>query len=609
MAGKYLKGITIEIGGDTGPLAKALADVNKKSRDLEGELKEVNRLLKLDPGNTVLVTQKQKLLADSVTNTKGKLETLKEAEKQAQAQFKKGDLSEEQYRDLQREIVNAETKLKSLETQGRQTNAVLSKDQAIGNLKNIGKAAAVGVVAAGVAIGGMVIKVVENADELQRQADVTGLSAERLQELQYVGNNLGVELDVITGAQSKLTKSMSAGKDGTGAQAEAFAKLGISIVDSDGNLRDSKVVMEEAFDALGKVGNETERDALAMEIFGKSGMELNPIIKAGGDELNRLSEEAKTSGSVMSNDAVAGLDSFGDTIDNLKASVLGSFGEKFAELLPTIQGFLDKLKELPSWINQNQTLLIILGVIFGTITALVIAFNIQQALLASGMTLWGAIAGVGTAITTGLGAAFAFLTSPIGLVILAIGAIIAIGVLLYKNWDTIKLKMGELWTKIKGVFGKVEEAITSPFTAAKKIVGGIVDGIKGFFDFEWKLPKIKMPHFSVSWSTTGFWGGVGQFLGLPGKPSIGVNWYAKGGIFDKPTLFNTPYGLKGVGEAGPEVVAPLSDLKGMLGLDGSNQGLSVNIEQFINNRKQDVQALMEELEFYKMQASKSRGGK
>jgi len=666
MASKNIRGITIEIGGDTGPLGKALEEVNKKSRALGSELKEVEKLLKLDPGNTVLVAQKQKLLADQVTNTKGKLETLKEAERQVQEQFKKGDISEEQYRELQREVIKTETELKSLEAQGRQTNAVLSKDQAIGNLKNIGKAAVGATVAAGVAIGAMVVQVVESADELQRQSDVTGLSAERLQELQYIGNNLGVDLDVLTGAQAKLTKSMAAAKVGAEGQtmsladqeraainvekaqktyneavkkygdnsleardaqlklseaqdqtpealkgtALAFETLGVSVIDSNGNLKSAEQVQGEVFEALNKVGNETERDALSMQIFGKSAMEMNPMIKAGGDELNRLAEEARTSGSVMSNEAVAGLDTFGDTIDNLKSSVLGAFGEKFAELLPTIQGFLDKLKELPSWIDQNKTALTILGVAFGTITALVIAFNIQQALMASGMTLWGAIAAFGTTVTTSLGVAFTFLTSPIGLVILAIGAIIAIGVLLYKNWDTIKLKMGELWTNIKMVFGKVEDAITKPFTKAKEVVGGIVDKIKGFFNFQWKLPTIKMPHFSVSWSKTGFWGKVGDFLGLPGKPSIGVEWYAKGGIFDKPTLFNTPYGLKGVGEAGPEVVAPLSDLKAMLGLNGGeNGGLTVNIENFVNNRKQDVQAFAEELEFYKMQVSKARGGR
>jgi len=660
MAKSNIRGITIEIGGDTTNLGKALTDVNKQSRDLASELKDVEKLLKLDPGNTVLVAQKQDLLAKSVTNTKGKLDTLKEAEKQAQAQFAKGEISEQQYRELQREVTKTETELKSLEKQAIQVNAVLTKDEAIGNLKNIGKAAAGAALAAGVALGAMAVKVVENADELQRQSDVTGLSAERLQELEYAGNNLGVSLDTITGAQTKLTKSMSAAKDGTKettlsmeeqeaislkieraqtnynaavkkhgknsleareasqklneAQAVsevtltgaalAFDKLGVKVVDSNGNLRDSKVVMQEAFDALGKVGNETERDALAMEIFGKSGMELNPIIKAGGNALNELSEEARANGAVMSNEAVAGLDSFGDTIDNIKNSVLGSFGEKFAELLPTIQGMLTKLTELPQWLKENSTLVTILGIVIGTITALVIAFNIQQALLASGLTLWGAIASVGTAITTGLGVAFAFLTSPIGLVILAIGAMIAIGVLLYKNWDTVKAKAGELWTKIKSVFGGVEEAITGPFNAAKRIVGGVIDSIKGFLNFQWSFPKIKMPHFSIKnasinpidWITKGM-------------PKLSVAWYAKGGIFDQPTLFNTPYGLKGVGEAGPEVVAPLSDLKDMLGLNGSNQGLTVNIETFVNNRKQDVQAFAEELEFYKLQASRARGGR
>lgn len=663
MAGKNLKGIIIEIGGDTGPLDKALKEVNQKSKDLAGELKEVNRLLKLDPENTVLVAQKQKLLADSITNTSGKLETLKKAEKQAQDQFAKGEISEEQYRELQREVVSTETKLKSLEKQGIQTNAVLSKDEAIGNLKNIGKAAGAAALAAGVAVGGMALKVMANADELQRQSDVTGISVERLQELEYVGNNLGVDLDVLTGSQSKLTKSMAAAQKGsegvtmsledqekaalvveraqvtyneavkkhgknsleareaqmklTEAQdmspaalagsAAAFDKLGVSITDSNGEMKTAEQVQGEVFEALSKVENQTDRDALSMEIFGKSAMEMNPMIKAGSDEINRLSEEARANGSVMSEDAVKGLDSFGDTIDNIKSSVLGAFGEKFAELLPTIQEFLAKLTELPQWISENSTLLTILGIGIGTMTALWIAFNIQQALAAAGMTLWGAIAAFGTGVTTSLGVAFAFLTSPIGLIIIAIGAMIAIGVLLYKNWDTVKIKMGELWTNVKTVFGKVEAAITSPFTAARKIVGGIVDGIKGIFDFEWKMPKIKLPHFSVSWSKAGFWGSVGDFLGLPGKPSIGVSWYAKGGIFDQPTIFNTANGLKGVGEAGPEVVAPLSDLKEMLGLNGSNRGINITIENFTNNTNEDVDKLINEIA-YRTQRKLSGGG-
>lgn len=119
---KNIKGITIEIGGNTQPLNNALEGVNKKSRDLQGELRQVDRLLKLDPKNTDLIAQKQKILAESVENTKNKLETLKEAEKQAQQQFKEGKIGEEQYRALQREVIATEQNLKNLEKQLKETN-------------------------------------------------------------------------------------------------------------------------------------------------------------------------------------------------------------------------------------------------------------------------------------------------------------------------------------------------------------------------------------------------------------------------------------------------------------------------------------------------------
>ena len=89
MASK-IKGLTIEIGGDTTKLGQALEDVNKKSRDLSSELGSINKLLKLDPTNVELLSQKQKVLADAISNTSDKLDTLKEAEKQVQEQFKRG---------------------------------------------------------------------------------------------------------------------------------------------------------------------------------------------------------------------------------------------------------------------------------------------------------------------------------------------------------------------------------------------------------------------------------------------------------------------------------------------------------------------------------------
>lgn len=120
-----IKGLTVEIGGDTTKLGKALENVNKKSRDLSGELGQINRLLKLDPGNTDLLAQKQQVLGEAIANTRSKLDTLKEAEKQVQAQFERGEVSEEQYRALQREIVATEQKLQGYENAAQETEDAL----------------------------------------------------------------------------------------------------------------------------------------------------------------------------------------------------------------------------------------------------------------------------------------------------------------------------------------------------------------------------------------------------------------------------------------------------------------------------------------------------
>jgi phage-related minor tail protein len=115
MASAAIKGLTVEIGGDTTKLGKALEDVEKKSRNLSKELGEVNKLLKMDPGNADLLAQKQEILAEAVENTKKKLDTLKEAEAQVQEQFENGEVSVEQVRALQREIAATEQKLKGYE--------------------------------------------------------------------------------------------------------------------------------------------------------------------------------------------------------------------------------------------------------------------------------------------------------------------------------------------------------------------------------------------------------------------------------------------------------------------------------------------------------------
>jgi phage-related minor tail protein len=494
-----IKGIVVEIGGNTGPLDKALQGVNKTSRDLQSELKQVERLLKLDPKNTELLAQKQKLLAESVDNAKDKLEMLREAEKQVQQQFKEGKISEQQYRALQREIVSSEQQLKGLEKQGKETNNVLSDERPISNFKKIGIAIGAALAAVGAAFTKMTQAVMDNADELQRQADVTGLSAERLQELQYAGNNLGVELETITGAQAKLTKSMANAKDETKGTGAAFAKLGVDVRDSaTGELKNAQVVMSETITALGNIKNETERDALAMQIFGKSAMELNPLIKAGGDELNRLTLEAQKSGAVMSNEAVAGLDTFGDTLDNMKTSIMGAFGESLAGLLPKIQELISKvnMEKIKDGIASfAEKVVSLLGYIIEngpTITSLLAG-------IAAGFVAWNVatmIQGVVSAIKAfklaNEGATIAQWAlnvaqeaNPIGIVVMLIAGLVTAIIALWNTNEDFRNGVIAVWEAIKNFFVTVFTAIgdwfTKTWTGIRDFFVNTWNGIKEFF--------------------------------------------------------------------------------------------------------------------------------
>lgn len=483
MAADKVRGITVEINGETSPLKKALTEINKTGKELSNELVQVNKQLKFDPNNTVLLAQKQKLLADSVEDTKNKLSILKTTEQSVREEFEKGKISEDQYRALQREVIKTEGVLKNLEKQAREANGALSSDQAVSNLKTMGKAALVTGAAVGatfVAIGSEAINV---ADEIQRQSDVTGISVERLQELQYVGNNLGVDLDTLTGAQAKLTKSMASAKDGTGAQAEAFNQLGISVTNSDGTLRNAQDVMSEAIDALGKMTNETERDALAQQLFGKSAMELNPIIKAGGDEIERLSEQARNNGAIMSSEAVAGLDSFGDAIDGAKQSAIAMVGEALSAMMPYLISLIDGFVQLPKWLEENKLWIDILTAVILVFVAALVAYNVAAA--------WGTI--VTTSLATAsavLAGAMAFITSPVTLVVLAIGALIAVGVLLWKNWDTIKIKLSSIFSGIGSAASFVIDGIKNGF---KGMVNGVISAlnwmISGINKLKFDVPK------------------------------------------------------------------------------------------------------------------------
>lgn len=199
MAKSKIAGITIEIGGDTKKLGKALDDVNKKTKSTQDELREINRLLKLDPKNTELLAQKQTLLKDAISATKEKLDVLKTAEAQVQEQFKKGEATEEQYRAVQREIIATENALKNLENQAASSNSKLLKAadavEGIGNkATDLGKKLMP--VSAGIAaLGGAGVAA---AMELDNGYDTiitkTGAAGEALEKLTEVADNVFSDL-------------------------------------------------------------------------------------------------------------------------------------------------------------------------------------------------------------------------------------------------------------------------------------------------------------------------------------------------------------------------------------------------------------------------------
>ena len=194
-----IKGITVEIGGDTTKLSKALEDVNKNIKNTQSQLKDVEKLLKLDPKNTELLSQKQKLLADSISATKEKLATLKTAAEQANTALANGDITQQQYDALQREIVETENELKRLETEAKNAGSALQKIGDAGEvLQNVGgKISGAGEkllpITAGVtALGTAAVKTASDFDSaMSKVAAVSGATGDDLQAVRDKAREMG----------------------------------------------------------------------------------------------------------------------------------------------------------------------------------------------------------------------------------------------------------------------------------------------------------------------------------------------------------------------------------------------------------------------------------
>ena len=313
-----IKGITIEIGGDTTKLDKALSGTNKEIKSTQSELREVERLLKMDPGNTEAMKQKQELLTKAVGETKDKLDLLKDAEKQVEEQFKNGEASEEQYRAIKREVEATEAQLKNLEKAAADSNVTLTKvGEAFGNVGD--KLTTVGTKLTTVSAGivGMGIASVAAAKDLDSGYDTiitkTGASGEALEGLQETANNvygsMAVDMDDVGIAIGEVNTRFGA----TGTELETLSTQFLQFAQI--NDTDLNTAIDSVDSIMLKFGVDSSQTANVLGLLTKAGQDsgismetLESSLQTNGAALQELGFDLTESVNLLAQMEASGVD-------------------------------------------------------------------------------------------------------------------------------------------------------------------------------------------------------------------------------------------------------------------------------------------------------------
>lgn len=466
-----IKGITVEIGGETTGLKKALQGVNKEINSTQSQLKDVERLLKLDPTNTTLLEQRQRLLAQAVEGTSNKLQALKDAEAQVQQQFQRGEVSREQYEALQREIIATEQQLERLRDAAEQSSVSLQQmgQRALTVSQGADKvASATAPLTKGVlALGAAALATVPATEELRtdlskldNNARQAGVGVDAAREAFNAFNVVSDETDSSVEATANL---LQAGFTESNLQKAVEGLAGAYLAFPDTmkieSLADSLQETLATGEATGQFGELLDRLGIGAENFSTSLAECSTAAEKQQLALQTLADAG------LMNSYNAWKENNAALVEGKEATA--NLQQSMADLATTIQPVVTTVTQLAAqflaWFNGLST---------GQKTAIAALLAIVAAIspvatvigtVSSAIAIFTGAAATGTAAATGLATVMTVLTGPIGLVIAAVAAAAAAIILLWNNCESFRNGVTAVWEVIKSAFQSALEWIQTTF--------------------------------------------------------------------------------------------------------------------------------------------------
>lgn len=370
---------------------EALANLNAANRVLSTEMKKLQAQYKDNLDSTEYLTEAGKLLERQLLSQQEKVAKIRERYEEAVKQLGESSTKTMEYKAA---LNQAETAEINLQHAIEENNAALrgenetmaglgdTVDQLAGklgiNLPNgakdalngmkglsAGTVAAMTAAAAAVAavikivkeLGEITLDVAAQVDEYLTESQITGISEEILQALDYSAPLIDVDAEAIKGSLTKLIQSMDSARDGNSGLMESFDALGVSVTNSDGTLRDSQEVFGEVIDALGQMENETERNALAQDLLGKSAQELNPLINVGSAALQEYAKEAQAAGYILDKEQIQKLAAVDDAYQKLQLTIEGNKKQLAADFAPAAEAamklFSDAVQKAGEFLERS----------------------------------------------------------------------------------------------------------------------------------------------------------------------------------------------------------------------------------------------------------------